>query len=341
MIILDTNQLVHAKPPAGPLLNMLKAIADHTGHALALPEIALEEHLAHERHDVEELHRAAQSAMRDLGAKLQMMRIEDLPAPDIDQHVQQVRAQLSSIFKILPTPEGAAREALVRETRRQAPAKRSWEGKGEGARDVAIWLTAVDAMAQSSETVYFVSMDKTAFGKEKLLQELKTELGDAGAEKFRYCYGIEALLAELATVRSGQVKPADIGASDVVRQAVLKVTFGADFFFHILVGSGLTGEGHIASRAGGQELSVSGPAHVVSYEVDGRTWTCARVRWDIREQVTATFIDSEPTTWRTIDVSFQFSTTLLMEVDGDGRISRAEVVHLGEMRSFKAAVLGS
>jgi hypothetical protein len=53
VIVLDSNQLEYTSPPGGPLLGILRHIANQTGHTLELPEVALEEHLAHRRHAIE------------------------------------------------------------------------------------------------------------------------------------------------------------------------------------------------------------------------------------------------------------------------------------------------
>lgn len=63
MILLDTNQLI-GRPPGAPLLRMLKKAAEDTGHEVVLPEIVLEEYLAHYQHDVGEAAQAARKGIR-------------------------------------------------------------------------------------------------------------------------------------------------------------------------------------------------------------------------------------------------------------------------------------
>ncbi len=91
----------------------------------------------------------------------------------------------------------------MQEASRVPPASLSWDRPGSGARDVAIWLTAVDkCLAEDDLQVYFVSGDSAAFRKEALKAELAAELLEklgARAGAFHYCNGLGALLAELAT----------------------------------------------------------------------------------------------------------------------------------------------
>ena len=90
------------------------------------------------------------------------------------------------------------------------PAKTNWENPGSGGRDVVIWLTALEAYRQNEGTAYFVSKDKDAFGNAALHPDLAREvtavLGEKAAQ-FRYCYGIEALLGELAEKTSTRLGP--------------------------------------------------------------------------------------------------------------------------------------
>lgn len=318
---------------------MLMAVADHAGHALALPEIAIEEHLSHYAHEVEELHKTARSAVRQYNAKLQTIQTYDVGDLALEPIMQSVSAELQKIFTILPTPEWAARESLLREARRQAPAGRSWDAKGEGARDAAIWLTAVHALRTLDETIYFVSMDKRAFGDGTLLSELAADLG-TNADRFVYCCGIDALLKELATPYTGKVGREEIESSPIVRDVVRAATANSDLFFAIVNGAGLSGQGHVISRTGNQKLTVAGSPRVFSYTLPGRekVWVCASIRWNLEEGITATFIDLTPSMSRVIGVSFLFSTTLLMELDDSGAICSASLLHIGGIRDFKAAV---
>ncbi len=62
MISLDTNQVLH-KTPDGALLRMLHKVAEQTGHDLVLPEMVVEEYLAHYRRDIQDAAKQARDAI--------------------------------------------------------------------------------------------------------------------------------------------------------------------------------------------------------------------------------------------------------------------------------------
>ena len=254
MIVLDTNQLEHAQPPDGPLAAMLQTLAEQAGHELALPEIVLEEHLAHYRRDVEDAEARRRAAVSDLRNRLGRWVFEDRP-PSLDQAVMHRMHRLQLMFRIIRTPDGAARESLLREARRQLPAKTSLEGAGAGARDVAIWLTAISACRDSGKATYFVSADNAAFGKGKLKPELSAEvaahLGDR-ARDFHYCHGMDALLGEFA-IKLPEVPVGEgIAAAAPVREAVSAVLDGPDVFAEACPGRWAQGR-HSYYPAGSRE----------------------------------------------------------------------------------------
>ncbi|MEU0567955.1 PIN domain-containing protein [Nonomuraea sp. NPDC005983] len=349
MIVLDTNQLHHLQPPAGAPLSMLRTVAFQTGHALAVPEIALEEHHAHYAHETKELHQTATSAIRSLNARLRYSRTNDPDELQLARLMESVSIELREFFTILPTPDWAARESLLREARRLAPAKRSWDGKGEGARDAAIWLTAVDALRQSEEMIYFVSMDKRAFGEGTLLPALEEDLREE-ADRFRYCYGIDALLKALAKPHATKVGAAQIGSSQLVEAAVRRALESFDFFTPLLESLETTRLGMLPGFQA-REICIAGKPHVISYEIGGRTWACARVRWNssamvwkylsrnpVLASVKTVSMDTTPLESVSLEVSFSCSTTLLMELDNDAQIVDVDVTHVGGMRDVRTNI---
>src|SRR5271165_85946 len=160
MIMLDTNQLEHAQPPDGPLVAMLRTLAKLTNHGLWLPDIALEEHLAHYRRDIQAAEAQRRAAERELKRLVPYLRLPELPPFNILPAVMDRTHRLQETFLICPTPDEAGREAVLREARRQPPATVTKDGHGAGARDVAIWLTALQACDERDEETYFVSADK-------------------------------------------------------------------------------------------------------------------------------------------------------------------------------------
>ncbi len=79
------------------------------------------------------------------------------------------RRRYASVVEVIPTSESALREATYRETNGLLPCKMVEKGKDRyekrGARDAAIWLSAVEyARDNENESVFFVSSNPRDFG---------------------------------------------------------------------------------------------------------------------------------------------------------------------------------
>ena len=157
MIVLDTNQLF-GKSPDGVVLRMVQKVAEQTGHDLVLPEVVVEEYLAHYQHEIEQAVKRVRDGIDDLHRLIPSWAGETAFLRSVEKFAEKTRRdKLAQLFRVHPTPKDAWREALFREAHRRPPAKTSWEkGKpGSGARDVAIWLTTLDACLSSQEETYF------------------------------------------------------------------------------------------------------------------------------------------------------------------------------------------
>jgi hypothetical protein len=324
VILLDTNELEHAQPPDGALLAMLQTLARETGHRLGLPEIALEEHLAHYRRAVELALRDYRRTMSKLRTLAGSIGLEDVVV-DLDGSVADRRVRLDSVFDMVPTPDWVSRESLLREARRRPPAKVSFEGPGSGGRDVAIWLTALSAAQSRQDDTYFVSADTAAFGRIELKPELAAELDEklAGrASAFHYCNGLDALLGELATKVEQPVGRDLIASSEAVRVAVTAALEEPDLVWEVPFGDS---SGGVTTNSGALELTSSG--HEVSYQVGDMTWACARTTW--KASMSFERISYDPAGRLIIDPpwtrAFKVTTTLVMQLDPQGAISAAEV----------------
>lgn len=327
MIILDTNQLERAQPPDGPLIAMLQTLGTQTGHHLLLPELVLEEHLAHYRRGVETATARRQEAESDLIRLIPNICYQEQPPPNVDNAVRDRTARLKQVFQIVPTPDTAAHEALLREARRMPPAKTSHDGPGSGARDAAIWLTAVDACRASAEATYFVAADNNAFGKgdlkPQLIEELKQQLG-TGVGLFHYCSGLDVLLDGLATLHREAPSLTVIAADIRVRAAVASSLHGREVSSQLLHSAGLLQYG-VVSHLPGQSLErLERPNDaVIAYRVGDSTWACARPSWRaIRRYLV------DPGNWSdryAVELSFGITTTVMVQMDREGNITSAQV----------------
>jgi len=308
---------------------MLQALGKQAGHQLRLPELVFEEHLAHYRRDVEGASARCQTAESDLIRLIPDLHRQEQLLPDVDRAVEDRSQRLQRVFEIHPTPDEAAREALLREARRKPPAKTSQDGQGSGARDVAIWLTAISACEESTEHTYFVATDINAFGRENLKHELAEELQlrlGADANKFHYCYGLDVLLSQLAARPSGE-----IGFDAVINDVRVKAAVASSLFDHAvtsqLISSAglLPGVGMVSSIVPGLSIqAINKPTDTVhAYSIDGATWASARPSW----LATRRFM-VESSSWDdryAVELTFTITTTVLMQVNDVGNIVNAEV----------------
>jgi PIN domain len=331
VIILDTNVLERLDLPDGPLIAMLRTLATQTGHSLGLTDIVLEEHLAHFRRDVQAADARRVAANRDLRRLIPSLKADGPPLysmraalPFQDQAVEDRTLRLQQTFQILRTPEWAARDALLREARRELPAGTALEAPGSGGRDAAIWLTAVDA-CKDGQDVYFVSTDKAAFGEGVLKAELASEIkdrlpGQPGA--FHYCFGVDALLGELATVHAGTLNLDDVGASAPVRDAMRDTLEEALLIGQLAITAEITSAGrylhdHDSLRA----IGFSG--RNMAYDIGGQVWACSRIRWQAKMH--ASVMIGPGHLLRPLTLTYELHTTLVMRLARDGDIEAAQV----------------
>lgn len=342
MIVLDTNQLEYAQPPDGPVLSMLSTIARETGHELGLPEMALGEHLAHVRHEVQVAHRTLRGAVRDLQRLAPYWPGEVTPF-NVEPAVQRRTQDLQNVMRILPTPEGAEKTALIRETRRELPAKTAWDRPGAGGRDVVIWLTALHACKELGSPTYFVSMDRDAFGgntlHDELMQDVRRVLGDE-ADRFHYCFGVDALLASLASKHEHRLSHANISAAEPVRDAIQAVMTGGETFFELGFAVGFAGHGFTSANPLVQDLKLREVKQIVAYAVGDMTWATARAKWSGRKDFTVFPDTSNVATRKEVQVSFSVSTTLVMNLDDNGAIRSAEVSARSRCTDIRGQVVG-
>ena len=284
MIALDTNQ-IRAKSPSGPLLRMLHKVATETDHELVLPEMVVEEYLAHYRREVEVALQRVRETIEKLRQLVPSWDAPRLPYSSIPAEAEKIRQeQFAQIFQTLPTPESAWQEALFREARRRPPSKTSWDTPGSGARDVAIWLTVIDACRLRGAETYFVTDNSSDFGKGALLPELIVDLNDrlgADAHLFHYCPNIPALMSELGIENVDYPEAKAIGSASAVLKAIA---------------AGLTDEGpaifEFVQAIPNLNMKFVYPAQgvvdlrfeklrdkVVAYRIGGSTWVCLRGTW--------------------------------------------------------------
>ncbi|MEV6653874.1 PIN domain-containing protein [Streptomyces sp. NPDC051219] len=167
MIILDTC-VIRGMSLDSSDAEVLRAIRRTKTERVGAPWMAVEELAAQKAIEYVEAHRAAATALTQLRRKSHQVE-PVLGAADPEGVRKLWRAKHGELLEILPTSEAALREGMLREANVLPPAKRRGEGNRAvkiGARDVAIWLTAVEyARDHPDETVYFVSSNHKDFTK--------------------------------------------------------------------------------------------------------------------------------------------------------------------------------
>jgi PIN domain len=339
VILLDTNQLL-GKPPGAPLLRMLKKAAEDTCHEVVLPEMVLEEYLAHYRHDVDEAARAARKGIRDLQRLVaRWPGNADFLRSLEDSAEQGLRTEITDMFRIHPVPAGAWREAMVREARRQPPAKTSWEERGSGARDVAVWLAVLDACAASTGQAYFVSDNSSDFGRRgalrpELAHEAQQRLGTR-ANMLTYCSDIPALMSHLGTAGAQVPSQDEIAGASLVTAAVTAALAEDSAQFELMEGIPNVTLKVVGNFSQPRDIEFERlTAETKAFQVSTDTWAFARGLW--RGRISA-WVFWKPelvpgsATGKNIDVSFTVEATIVMQLDATRTVTSADVTDRGRI----------
>ncbi|MET8330050.1 PIN domain-containing protein [Streptomyces sp. NPDC005181] len=166
MIILDTC-VIRGMRLDGSDVEVLRAIVATGTERVSAPSMAVEELAAQKALDYIEAYRVAARALRQLGHRSHRTEPK-LEEPD-EEGVRQMWRKKYDFLQVLPTSGDAALQGLYREANVLPPAGTKGDGDKKvkvGARDVAIWLTAVEyAQNHPDETVYFVSENHKDFTK--------------------------------------------------------------------------------------------------------------------------------------------------------------------------------
>ena len=344
MILLDTNQLL-GKSPDAPVLRMLKKVAEEAGHDLVLPEMVAEEYLAHYRHDVEDAAEKARGGIDELRRLVPRWPGDTGSLRSVEEGAEQSRrAQLADLFRIHPVPGGAWRESVIREAWRRPPAKTSWEpGKpGGGARDVAVWLTVLDACADSQKEAYFVTGNSSDFGKggalrPELAQEARERLGQ-DADLLHYCPDIAVLMRQLGIASAQPPGEDEIAAAGQVTAAVEAALADDDVPFELMSAIPHVALKVVGGFRGVQDLRFDRlQAKAEAYQLAGDTWACARGRWHGRTTLWVCWKPELglPVAGRDVVLSFTVSATIVMQLDGSGAIAAAEVTDRGRIAAVE------
>ncbi|MFJ2419223.1 PIN domain-containing protein [Streptomyces brevispora] len=161
MIILDTC-VIRSMKLDGSEAHLLRAIRDAKAERVGVPWMVMEERAAQLAIKYREAYDKAALALNQL-RKEAPGPVPELQTSDEEAVRERYREQLRELADVLPTSEAALREGVVREANALPPAGVKKDMK-VGARDVSIWLSAVEyARDHPDETIYFVSSNTKDF----------------------------------------------------------------------------------------------------------------------------------------------------------------------------------
>ncbi len=292
LIILDAN-IIKGTSLRSPVADILRAIRAAGVERVATPWIAVEEVAAQQALSYAQKLRAAMDAVDDLRKATPWEHVNHpkrWPAEHVRRHW---RERYSSVTEVLETSHAAYQQALFRETNQIAPCKTVNNGSAKtGARDAAIWLTAVEyAAAHEDETVYFVSNDSDMSKNGQFLPEMQQDI--AGMEhRFHLFKSLDDVVTRFATEVAASTESVR-GLLDTEENyaTVLAATRNASRRYRMFSGTPMpSATNGDARRFQGAGLSWSPTAvaldkvlEVSGREVGGHFWFTAWARWLLRD----------------------------------------------------------
>ncbi|MFC8495615.1 PIN domain-containing protein [Streptomyces sp. NPDC057235] len=309
MIILDSC-VIRGMRLDSSNVEVLRAIAATKTERVGAPWMALEELAAQKALDYLQAHKEAARALRQLQNRSHKSEPK-LDGPDAEGVREMWRRKYAGFLQVLPTSENALRVGVYREANVLPPATTKGDGEKKvkvGARDVAIWLTAVEyAREHPDETVYFVSSNHRDFtkGGAGYPSPMAEDIAGLG-ERFVHLTDLEELLETVA--------PGVAADAAAVRGLVeLQTTFVADRCLHSW-GSlerrsqfqVTTQDGEHAAAQGwlfGDKVTVKlvDVRDTEAYRLGDRAWYVATARWQFvgTAMMVASPMQTAACTWET------------------------------------------
>jgi hypothetical protein len=320
MIIFDASVL-NGLSVTGPVVAILRRIADSSGLTLAISRVTEYEHGARKLREFEKKIESARTSHGDLRHEAPDWHPPEFdypsPAALMDRHMERVR----HVFNVLPLDGSHAMQALRREAFRERPASVDPAKKGSGARDVVIWLTAVEQSRLAGAAVYLVASDHRAFGENVLYEELKRDAAVNDAEVILIT-STEELIAKFARHINIEVDTVSLLREQAVTRAVTATMSAAAFMAAVVAAAVVPNATGLSGGPGVDDLELirAEAGHV--YEVHDQRWIAARGTWR-GHQVMMRFGDESRTEW---DVQFQQRLTVLLSMHEGDSVANAEVM---------------
>jgi hypothetical protein len=292
LIILDAN-IIKGVSLRGPVADILRAIRAAEVERVGTPWIAVEEIAAQEALSYAKKHEAAMEAVEALRKATPWEHVHH-PKQWSAEHVRRHwREKYSSVTEVLETSHRAYQEALYRETNQIAPCKTVNSGKHKtGARDAAIWLTAVEyAEAHKDETVYFVSKDSDMSEDGQLLPEMQKDIADM-EHRFHLFTSLDDVVTKFATKVEARAEDArELLDTEESHATILAATRNASRRYRVVSGmpmpSAANGDARrMLSRTGSWSptaVALDEVLEVSGHQVGNHHYFTAWVRWLLRD----------------------------------------------------------
>ncbi|MGW2141218.1 PIN domain-containing protein [Streptomyces sp. NPDC001773] len=167
MIILDTSVLFRTTRRHANA-EIIRTIVAAKVDKVAVPWTVMEELAAQKAVAYRDQHAKVQAAIQELRNVTPWPVPRFFGGPELERVREHWRNEFRELVEVLPVSEDVMKQALFREANALEPCKRVPSKSRElkvGARDVTVWLTAVEyARQHEDETVYFVSGNTHDFG---------------------------------------------------------------------------------------------------------------------------------------------------------------------------------
>ncbi|MEU5233976.1 PIN domain-containing protein [Streptomyces anulatus] len=286
MIILDTC-VIRGMRLDGSDVEVLRAMVATGTQSVGAPWMAVEELAAQKALEYLDAHRVASRALRQLQLRSHQAEPK-LDEPDAEAVRQKWRKQYD-FLEVLPTSDNAVRVGLYREANVLPPA--GTKGEGEklvkvGARDVAIWLTAVEyARDHPDERVYFVSSNHRDFtrGEGGYPAPMASDVADLG-DRFVHLTNLGELLETVAPrveVPVAQMQALLAVHTDFVAQRARETWQSRATPFDVRTRRGTVAAAQ-AWAFPGEDVRVRlvDIGEVEAYQLGASSWVVATARWE-------------------------------------------------------------
>lgn len=287
MIILDTS-ILRSISPESSSANLLHAISVAAHESVAMPWMVREELAAQQAIKYQDMHAKAVDALDALRRAAPWAHTPMVGDSNAERHRDYWRRMWTPPLDVIPTSEQALREGVYREANLLPPSRPVKEKIKTGARDTAIWLSAVEyAREHPDEAVYFVSGNTKDFtnGSSPLPYPMDRDI--AGMEdRFQILTSIEDLAA-LFTEATEITAEAAAEALDTaeVQEAIARESLSRLSNIRFLVSIPVDDDGGVMTDSSDEwetyEANLGSVDDIQGYRIGQQEWCTATVVWHL------------------------------------------------------------